>query len=123
MKKKMSNSDDNDKLNFIYTLGSQKVTLQEAAMIFYMIQKEREFDKTLTFSIDDFVEHFSNTASRNSWLFAIDMMTLSDIISKANNGSVSITQYGESWIHDNFSSIYALGTVYGGNIFNETGKC
>jgi hypothetical protein len=123
MKKKMSNNDNNDKLNFIYTLGGQKVTLQEAAMIFYMVQKERELDKTLTFSIDDFVEYFNNTASRSSWLFAIDMMTLSDIVSKSSSGIVSITQYGESWIHNNFSSIYALGTVYGGSTFNETGKC
>ena len=110
-------------LDFVYTLGKEKVTLQEAAMIFYMCQKENQVRKEIDFVIDDIVNYFDNTASRKSWRFAVDMMTLSDIITKSNTGTFSLTEYGEAWVDDNFESIYALSTIYEGEAFNESNKC
>ncbi len=119
----MTMPSDTSLLDFVYTLGKEKVTLQEAAMIFYMIQKEKNHNAELTFAIDDFMDHFNNTASRSSWLFSIDMMTLSEVVSKSKDGTVTLTEYGEDWVNNNFNSIYALSTIYSGDAFNESEKC
>ena len=110
-------------LNFVYTLGREKVTSQEAAMIFYMCQVENRQNKNINFNIEDFISYFNNTASRKSWSFAMDMMTLSDIVTKSKDGAITLTEYGETWVNDNLSSIHALSMIYEGDAFNENGKC
>ena len=110
-------------LDYVYTLGQEKVTLQEAAMIFYMIEKERKSSKEFSFSIDDFINHFDNTESRSSWAMSIDMMTLSDIVTKSKEGLVELTEYGEQWVNNNFAAVHALSTVYAGSAFNKQDNC
>ena len=114
---------DTQSLKFVYTLGDEKVTLQEAAMLYYMSERERELDCELVFSIEDFVEHFANSSSRSSWLLSADMMILSAIVKKSCDGSLTLTDHGESWIHDNFSSLYALSVIYTGDHAFTLGEC
>ena len=110
--------------NEIFSVETEKITIQEAAMLYYMFQKENTIGRCCDFRISEFSDHFDNETLENEWTFSRDVLVLSGVVDFTDESKkFHLTEYGTTLVSENFSQIDALSAIYEGGYINSIEEC
>jgi len=109
--------------NTIFTVKDEKITLQEAAILYFMFQKENTIGRSLNFKLSDLSLYFDNISSNDEWALARDILVLTGAVDFSQDDKFYLTEYGSSFIVENFNQIDALSAIYEGAYINKVEEC